>query len=80
MANPPGTLANRWNQAVSAVANELGWTNTQADAWMNTVWARRYIDEGRVQDAASHASLKKFLEARDSTSGTLPHAFEALVT
>jgi hypothetical protein len=79
MANPPGTLANRWNQAVSAIAGEMGWTTTVADTWLNTAWESRYA-EGTWVDVVAHDRFRKFLEARDSTSVTLPRAFEALVT
>lgn len=79
MANPPGTRANRWNQVVSAVAGELGWTTAQADAWLNGVWTGMWGADETFGDPAAHDRLKKWLEVNDTTSPTLPVALRNFV-
>lgn len=78
MANPPGTKRARWNQAVSAIVSEMGWTDAQADSWLNLVWDGMFVDE-TAGDLIAHDRLKKWLEFNDPVSGTLPHAFRLWV-
>jgi hypothetical protein len=75
MAAPPGAKAARWNQAVSRVATEMGWTNTQADAWLNAVWAGMFSGDEVAADITAHGRLRAFLENASPDSPTLPRAF-----
>jgi len=73
MPAPAGAKPARWNQAVSGVASDLGWTQTEADTWLTAVWDQRYTDETSGQIAA-HARLRLFLETNRPDDPTLPVA------
>lgn len=78
-SNPPGTKANRWNQAVNRLSAELGVSTQEADTWLNGVWSRMYQDEVNGNMAA-HQRLRAFLEANTTGAPTLPAAFASWVS
>jgi hypothetical protein len=78
VANPAGTRANRWNQVVSAVATEAGWTTAVADAWLNQIWAGLPFDEN-AGDLVNGERLRKWLEFNQPDAPTLPEAFRRFV-
>lgn len=79
MPVPVGGKTARWNQAVNGVSSEMGWTQTEADAWLTNVWNNMYNGGTAMGQITAYSRLRTFLEANKGDAPTLPNAFEQWV-
>lgn len=70
----------RWNFVVNRIASDNGWTTTQADTWLNDVWANMFGQAGVGDEIRGQIEgrrlLRLWLVANYTNVFTLPRALE----
>lgn len=80
MGVPAGARTNKWNQAVSRIAQNMGWSNPSTDAWLNAVWLTMFQGDETVGEVLANERLREMLIEVALPAPTLPLAFYRWVT